>query len=110
MNKFFIVLTLSLFTLGVGTLGAGTMNVDSEGTMRVSRKEAILIAQELMQKQGLDRDWNIKRPRVHYENKNEIGIRFYTKHPFAMSLKYALPYLVVVSKEDGKVTVWGQDK
>jgi len=81
-----------------------------DDTMVVTVQEAILIAQNLMREKGLDKDWNIKKPKIHYENEKQIGIRFYTKHLFALNLKYALPYLIVVDKKNGEIVAWGQDK
>ena len=70
----------------------------------------ILIAQDVMKQKGLDKDWNINKPKIKYEDEKEIGVKFYTKHAFSMNVKFALPYLVVVNKQNGQVTAFGQDK
>ena len=77
---------------------------------RISKNEAILIAQQLMTEKDLQKHWNIQKPKIKYENESEIAIKFFSKHKFALDMKYALPYLVVVSKQDGSVIAFGQDK
>lgn len=76
----------------------------------VAQNEAISIAQNLMREKGLDKDWNILKPKIKYDNAEQIGIRFFSKHRFALNSKMAMPYLVVISKSDGNVVAFGQDK
>ena len=78
--------------------------------MKITQSEAINIAQNLMREKGLDKDWNILKPKIKYDDDKEIGIKFFSRHRFALNLKMALPYLIVISKADGSVVAFGQDK
>ena len=111
MNRDFFL--ISIFFI-LGFLITGNVFSDSDGEkmvlQKITKKEAIFIAQNLMREKRLDKDWNVMKPKVQYEEDQEIGIKFYTKHPFSMNTKFALPYLVVVNKHDGKIMAFGQDK
>ena len=78
--------------------------------VKMTQNEAINIAQNLMREKGLDKDWNILKPKIKYDNEREIGIKFFSRHRFALDVKMALPYVIVINKTDGSVVAFGQDK
>ena len=114
MIRLFWVLIIYFFSsfLTVPALFADsikTQKTDGE-IMSITEQEAIVIAQNFMKGKGLDKDWNNKKPKIIFVDEKEVGIKFYTKHPFALNLKYVLPYLIVVRRSDGQIVAWGQDK
>ena len=111
MKRIFLLINIFLIAefLMVGNAFSASRG-EKMTVQKITKLDAIAIAQNLMREKKLDKDWNIAKPKIQYEEEKEIGIKFYTKHPFSMNLKLALPYLVVVSKQDGKVIAFGQDK
>ena len=107
-----LIIGMSNIYLNSSVLFAGLSKQETVngGAMSITDKEAIVIAQRFMKEKGLEKDWNLKKPKVYFSDEKEIGVKFYTKHPFSLNLKYALPYLIVVRRNDGQISAWGQSK
>lgn len=69
----------------------------------------MLIAQNKMIEERLERNYDIANPHVRYENEKEWGISFYPK----LSLSKTAPilkYLVSIDKKTGSIIYFGQGK
>ena len=107
--RLFIYLILASFFLN-NYFTAEAMDHRIDMNMENSKSEYVKIAKEFMTSNGLDKDWNINKPSLYYENDTEISFKFRTRHPFAMDLKYAVPYIVVINKNSRQVFANGPAK